>query len=50
MPRVHAFTDDALRDLDAVGVVRALHAGEVSAPEVVDAAIARTEGWTFGII
>ncbi len=43
MPRVHAFTDDALRDLDAVGVVRALHAGEVSAPEVVDAAIARTE-------
>lgn len=43
MPRVHAFTDDALRDLDAVGLVAALHAGEVSAPEVVDAAIARTE-------
>ena len=43
MPRVHAFSDDALGDHDAVGLVTALHAGEVSAPEVVEAAIARTE-------
>ena len=41
--RVHAFTDDALGDRDAVGLVDALHAGEVSIPEVVDAAIARAE-------
>ena len=40
---VHAFGDDALGDLDAVGLVDALHAGRVSAPEVVEAAIARTE-------
>src|SRR4051812_30048126 len=43
MARVHAFTDDALGDLDAVGLVAALAAGHVSIPEVVDAAIARTE-------
>lgn len=43
MTRVHTFTDDALGDLDATGLVRALHVGEVSAPEVVEAAIARTE-------
>ena len=43
MARVHAFTDDALDDLDAVGLVAALAAGHVSIPEVVDAAIARTE-------
>jgi amidase len=43
MTRLHAFTDDALGDRDAVGLVEALHAGEVSVPEVVDAAIARTE-------
>ena len=30
MTRVHAFGDDALGDLDAVGLVEALHAGEVS--------------------
>ena len=40
---VHAFGDDALGDLDAVGVVEALHAGSVSVPEVVEAAIARSE-------
>lgn len=40
---VHAFTDDALGDLDAVGVVAALAAGDVGAVEVVEAAIARTE-------
>ncbi len=42
--RVHAFTDDALGSHDAVGLVEALHAGEVSIPEVVEAAIARAEG------
>ena len=39
----HAFGDDALGDLDAVGLVDALRSGEVSAPELVEAAIARTE-------
>jgi amidase len=39
--RIHAFGDDALGNHDAVGLVEALHAGEVSIPEVVDAAIAR---------
>ena len=43
MTRVHAFTDDALADHDAVGLVAELHAGRVSIPEVVEAAIARTE-------
>ncbi len=43
MTRVHAFSDDALTDLDATGIVEALRAGTVSIPEVVDAAIARTE-------
>lgn len=40
---MHAFGDDALGDHDAVGLVEALHAGEVSIPEVVEAAIARAE-------
>jgi amidase len=43
MTRVHAFADDALADLDATGLVAALQSGSVSVPEVVDAAIARTE-------
>jgi amidase len=43
MTRVHAFGDDALGELDAVGLVAALHAGTVSTPEVVEAAIARVE-------
>ena len=43
MARLHAFTDDALGDLDAVGLTEALAAGRVSIPEVVEAAIARTE-------
>ncbi|WP_372727602.1 amidase [Nocardioides sp.] len=43
MTRVHAFTDDALGDLDAVGVVDALLAGTISMSEVVEAAIARAE-------
>ncbi|WZH50775.1 MAG: amidase [Nocardioides alkalitolerans] len=43
MTRVHAFRDDALGDLDAVGLAEHLAAGKVSAVEVVDAAIARCE-------
>ena len=43
MNRMHAFGDDALGDLDAVGLVEALQTGKVSPPELVDAAIARTE-------
>ncbi|WP_408896967.1 amidase [Nocardioides sp. R1-1] len=41
--RVHAFTDDALGDLDAVGLAEHLAAGKLSAAEAVDAAIARVE-------
>ena len=43
MTHVHAFGDDALGDLDAVGLVAALHAQQVSVREVIDAAIARVE-------
>ncbi len=43
MARISAFGDDALGDHDAVGLVEALRAGEVSAAELVEAAIARTE-------
>jgi amidase len=43
MTRVNAFRDDALGDFDAVGVVAALQQGAVSASELVEAAIARTE-------
>ncbi|MGH3675271.1 MAG: amidase [Mycobacterium sp.] len=43
MTRTHAFGDDALGDLDAVGLVDALRTGKVSALELVEAAIARTE-------
>ncbi|MBX7430788.1 amidase [Mycobacterium sp. Y57] len=43
MDRINAFGDDALGDLDAVGLVDALRAGTVSAAELNDAAIARTE-------
>lgn len=39
--RVHAFADDALGDLDAVGVAEAISAGSISPVEAVDAAIAR---------
>ena len=41
--RIHAFTDDALGEHDAVGLVEELHAGQVSVPDVVEAAIARAE-------
>jgi amidase len=43
MPRVHAFGDDALGDLDAVGLADAIRAGRVGRAEVIEAAIARTE-------
>jgi amidase len=41
MNRIHAFGDDALSDLDAVGLVDKLRAGDVSPHELVEAAIAR---------
>jgi amidase len=43
MSRVHAFGDDALGDLDAVGIADAIRAEWVSKADVVEAAIARTE-------
>ena len=43
MRRVHAFRDDALGDLDAVGLADAIRAGSVSRADVIEAAIARTE-------
>ena len=43
MSRVHAYGDDALGDLDAVGLAEAIRHRRRSIPEVVDAAIARTE-------
>lgn len=43
MTRVRAFGDDALSDLDAVGVVHALRSGTVSRVDLVEAAIARAE-------
>jgi amidase len=41
--RVHAFADDALGDLDSVGVAAAIAAGDISAREATEAAIARAE-------
>jgi amidase len=41
MTSVSTVSDDALGDHDTVGLVAALHAGEVSVPEVVEAAIRR---------
>jgi amidase len=43
MGHMHAFGDDALGDLDAVGVADAIQSGQVGRAEVVEAAIARTE-------
>jgi amidase len=43
MRRVHAFGDDALGDLDAVGLSQAIRAGWVSRADAIEAAIARTE-------
>lgn len=41
--RVHAFSDDALGDHDAVGLAEEIRSGRISAAEAVDAAIARIE-------
>jgi amidase len=41
--RVHAFDDDALGDLDTVGVAAAIASGDISAREAAEAAIARAE-------
>ncbi|MFD7076047.1 amidase [Nocardioides sp. NPDC059952] len=43
MARVHAFTDDVLGTLDAVGVADALRRGDFSTLEAVEASIARIE-------
>jgi amidase len=43
MRRVHAFGDDALGELDSVGLAEAIRAGRVSRADVVEAAIARAE-------
>lgn len=43
MTRLHAFGDDVLGELDAVGLVQAIRSGEVSVVDVVDAAVARAE-------
>ena len=43
MTRVHAFTDDALGHHDAVALTDEIASGRVTIPEVVEAAIARTE-------
>ncbi|HWC24713.1 MAG TPA: amidase [Flexivirga sp.] len=40
--RVHAFTDDALGDLDATGVAERIRSREISAAEAVEAAIERS--------
>src|SRR5687768_8779654 len=41
--KVHAFTDDALGDLDAVGVAASIRSGDISTREATEAAIARVE-------
>jgi amidase len=43
MTRVHAFGDDVLGDLDAVGLVDEIRSGRVAVTDVIDAAIARAE-------
>ncbi|BBZ45027.1 amidase [Mycobacterium parmense] len=43
MRHVHAYSDDALGELDAVGLADAIRSGRVARTEVVEAAIARTE-------
>ncbi len=43
MRHLHAFGDDALGHLDAVGLIDAINDGTVGRVEVVEAAIARTE-------
>jgi amidase len=43
MTRVHAFAEDALAELDAVGLAATIADRRLSVPEVVEAAIARAE-------
>ena len=43
MTRVHAFGDDALGDLDAVGLVERIRSGDTAIGDVLDAAISRAE-------
>jgi len=43
MQHLHAFGDDALGELDAVGLAEAIRTGQVGRAEVIEAAIARTE-------
>jgi len=43
MKHVHSFGDDALGDLDAVGVARAIASKQASALEMLDAALARID-------
>jgi amidase len=43
MARVHAYVDDALGDLDAVGLAEAIRNRRVAITEVVEASISRTE-------
>ncbi len=43
MPRVHAFGDDALGDLDAVALADAIRTGRLDRVNVIEAAIARAE-------
>src|ERR1700728_573366 len=43
MRRVHAFGDDALGDLDAIGVGAGIRSGQFSRADAVEAAIARAE-------
>ena len=41
--KIHAFTNDALGDLDAVGIAERIRNKDVSAREVAEAAIARAK-------
>src|ERR1700758_2442521 len=43
MVRLHAFRDDALGEDDAVRLVERIRSGDVSASELIEAAVARTE-------
>ncbi|MFZ2511034.1 MAG: amidase family protein, partial [Gordonia sp. (in: high G+C Gram-positive bacteria)] len=43
MKHVHAFAGDVLGDLDGVGMARAIAAGEFTATEATEAAIARLD-------
>jgi amidase len=43
MVSLHAFRDDALGEDDAVRLVERIHSGDVSASELMEAAVARTE-------